>query len=611
MYEKQGTPPCGALNSYIWNNCISEIADIIEDIALLRAEELDFGKVSKDQLACAELRSIQLERTPVIAVDEDTVYFRSEIFCEFQLHTIGDAPDKEEGKFFWTSCKLTLLPDGHHLEVLQVNPMVNGEYTRESLHPLLDFPGVSANQNLLPDLSGMNDDAYKERLEKEAERLLMQYCREALEQPQAVPIRQVAEEKMGINLIVDKSLSDDLSIFGETVFVDSDVDVLADGEPEQLHCKAGTILLDPDVLMMRNMGSYNFTLAHEVYHWYAHRVYMLLRAENAGQESAVQQCYVYNNGSSRTPAALAEIQANAVAARILMPRRAVMKQYKELQKKYATAEEMIVADLAIFFEVSKQAMRIRLEELGIMVNTVPQPEKLRRIDRLTLFDAFSTDKNLRKLLVSGTYRYADGYIVKNKPKYVENGTLTEYAIEHLEECTLEFKSVRHRGAAADALLQRYEDYDLIACSEGAVEEEDLKQKKLQFERFLVEEANDDLAPPEKTFCEMLAPYLEQFRTSDDFESKTGVHRVKLRKFRDGKLNNPEVRTVVAICAGLDLDITETMEMLRSAGHILLNTREHWAYKFIITCCEGMEIEERNAILIALGVRPLGSRKTEK
>ena len=201
--------------------------------------------------------------------------------------------------------------------------------------------------------------------------------------------------------------------------------------------------------------------------------------------------------------------------------------------------------------------------------------------------------------------------MKNEPQYVENETLTECAIEHLGECTLEFKSVRHQSTAADALLQRYEDYDLIACSEGAVEEDDLKQKELQFERFLVEEANDDLAPPEKTFCEMLTPYLKQFRTGDDFEIKTGVHRVKLKQFRDGKLNNPEVRTVVAICAGLDLDITETMEMLRSAGYILLNTREHWAYKFIITCCERMAIEERNAILIALGVRPLGSRKTEK
>lgn len=611
MYEKQGTPPCGALNSYIWNKCIGEIADKIENVALLRAEELDFGKVSKEQLACAELRSIRLERTPVIAVDEDTVYFRSEIFCEFQLHAIGGVPDNAEGKFFWVSCKLTLLPNGHHLEVLQVNPMVNGEYTREPLYPLPDFPGVPANQNLLPDLSGMDDAAYKESLEKEAERFLFQYCREALEQPQAVPIRQIAEEKMGISLIVDKSLSDDLSVFGETVFADSDVDVLTDGEPMPLHCKAGTILLDPDVLMMRNMGSYNFTLAHEVYHWYAHRAYMLLRMENAGQESAVQQCYVYNNGSSRTPAALAEIQANAVAARILMPRRAVVRQYKELQKKYATAEEMIVADLAIFFEVSKQAMRIRLEELGIMVNTVPQLEKLRRIDRLTFFDVFSTDKNLRRLLVSGTYRYADGYIVKNKQKYVENGTLTEYAIEHLEECTLEFKSVRHRGTAAGALLQRYEDYDLIACSENKLPIDKLTGYTSDFDRFIHEEANTDLAPPDKTFCEMLAPYLDVFENGGDFESITGIRRSKLKQIRDGVLINPEVRTVIAICVGLNLDTVQTMELLRSAGHILLNTREHWAYKYIIACCDKMALEQRNAILIALGVPPLGSRTASK
>lgn len=51
MYEKQGTPPCGVLNSYIWNKCIDEIADVIEDIALLRAEELDL-------LDCARVRVI-------------------------------------------------------------------------------------------------------------------------------------------------------------------------------------------------------------------------------------------------------------------------------------------------------------------------------------------------------------------------------------------------------------------------------------------------------------------------------------------------------------------------------------------------------------------------
>ena len=160
--------------------------------------------------------------------------------------------------------------------------------------------------------------------------------------------------------------------------------------------------------MTRNMGNYTFTLAHEVYHWYAHRAYMLVRMQTQ-HIPAVQRCYV--NGSGRhSPEELAEIQANAVAARILMPRKAVQIKYGEVLQKYGTADEMVVADLAIFFAVSKQTMRIRLKELGLMDNAAPQQD-MRRIDRLSLFDVFSTDRNLQRLLVSGAYRYVDGYIL--------------------------------------------------------------------------------------------------------------------------------------------------------------------------------------------------------
>ena len=80
MYEKQGTPLCGALNTYIGNKCISEIADVIEDIALLRAEELHLldsredrmhRGIPKEQLMAAviprrhllKFRPMQMQRT--------------------------------------------------------------------------------------------------------------------------------------------------------------------------------------------------------------------------------------------------------------------------------------------------------------------------------------------------------------------------------------------------------------------------------------------------------------------------------------------------------------------------------------------------------------------
>ena len=609
MYEKQGTPPCGAFNAYIWNSCMDEIADAITDIALLRVSELRFSAIPQEKLACAELRSLCLERTVHIEIDENTVYFSSAFFGEFILHTGGATGifATEDAARLWVSCKLILTPGGHSLEVLQVSPTVQKEMVERPLLPSPTFQGVSANQYLLPDFSGINDAAHQEALEQEAVRFLMQYFREAVECPQSVSVHKIAEDKMGLTLITDKSLSDDLSVFGEMIFAESDVDVIAEDESEKLHCAASTVLLDPDVFMTRNMGNYNFTLAHEVYHWYAHRAYMLMRMQTQ-HIPAVQRCYV--NGSGRhSPEELAEIQANAVAARILMPRKAVQIKYGEVLQKYGTADEMVVADLAIFFAVSKQTMRIRLKELGLMDNAAPQQD-MRRIDRLSLFDVFSTDRNLQRLLVSGAYRYVDGYIVKNEPKYIEkDGTatrLTQYAAAHLEECTIEFKTVRRKGKVEDSLMQRYQYSELEADCEQAFTEEELKQHRAGFEQFVKEECVDDLAPPEKTFCELLAPYVKNM-TGTDFEADTGVRRVKLRKILDGKFNNPEVRTVVAICAGLNLDIMETTELLQSAGHILLNTREHWAYKYIIVCGEGMLLDERNSILIALGVPPLGSR----
>lgn len=611
MYEKQGTPPCGVFNAYIWNSCMDEIAGVITDIALLRVNELHFSTIPQEKLACAELCTISFEQTINIKIDGDTVYFTSAFFGEFVLHTCdqADAPGVEDAARLLVSCKLILTPGRHGLEVLQVSPTIRDEMVERPLLPLPTFPGVSANQYLLPNLSGINDATHQEALEQEAERFLMQYCREALECPKPVPIRKIAEDKMGLTLITDKSLSDDLGVFGETIFAESDVDVIAEDEPEKLHCAAGTVLLDPDVFMTRNIGSYNFTLAHEVYHWYAHRAYMLMRMQTQ-HIPAVQRCYV-NGSGKHSPEELAEIQANAMAARILMPRKTVRIKYQEILQKYGTADEMVVADLAIFFAVSKQAMRIRLIELGLMDNSAPQQD-MRRIDRLSLFEVFSADRNLRRLLVSGAYRYVDGYIVKNEPRYIEkNGIevkLTEYAAAHLAECTIEFKAVQHHGETEDSLMQRYQCSELEADCENAFTEEELKQHRAGFEQFVKEESADDLAPPEKTFCELLVPHMT-FETGTDFEAETGVKRTKLKQILDGEFNNPKVRTVVAICAGLNLDIVVTTELLRSAGHILLNTREHWAYKYIIVCGEGMLLDKRNSILIALGVAPLGSRMT--
>ena len=46
MYEKQGAPPCSAPNSYIWNNCIGEIAEEPENSSQQRENSWMHKKVS-------------------------------------------------------------------------------------------------------------------------------------------------------------------------------------------------------------------------------------------------------------------------------------------------------------------------------------------------------------------------------------------------------------------------------------------------------------------------------------------------------------------------------------------------------------------------------------
>jgi len=61
--------------------------------------------------------------------------------------------------------------------------------------------------------------------------------------------------------------------------------------------------------------------------------------------------------------ALAEIQANAFAAEVLMPRDRVLSEARRLLE--AGSEASMVSDLAQGFDVSEQAMEYRLINLGL------------------------------------------------------------------------------------------------------------------------------------------------------------------------------------------------------------------------------------------------------
>jgi hypothetical protein len=131
------------------------------------------------------------------------------------------------------------------------------------------------------------------------------------------------------------------------------------------------------------LARYRFTLAHELAHWRLHR-YLYLRRGGRGQpprSSGPRPDHVLRSRQTDPK----EVQANRFAACLQMPREMVKRVWHEWrggmdpirlgelrdQTGTAAADEQVLEEacrpLADKFEVSAQAMRIRLEGMGLLV----------------------------------------------------------------------------------------------------------------------------------------------------------------------------------------------------------------------------------------------------
>lgn len=157
--------------------------------------------------------------------------------------------------------------------------------------------------------------------------------------------------------------------------------------------------LDPDRNPAKR-GRYHFTLAHEAGHWRLHRSLYLQRMDQPGlfADQELKPDYVCRSSEKKKPV---EWQADQFAANLLMPRELVKQSWlewrgnldsivltdlAELRQKILTAEalrrggfkagddaadDMVLEHcsrpLADKFHVSAEAMRIRLEGMGLML----------------------------------------------------------------------------------------------------------------------------------------------------------------------------------------------------------------------------------------------------
>jgi len=226
-----------------------------------------------------------------------------------------------------------------------------------------------------------NDEA----LETIARQVISKYDPALLYKPSSIPVESIMEKAYGLTLEY-QYIRKNGCILGETIFEDSEVPVYEYGINEGyklISVKGGTVIIDASLLREpSSSGRLRFTCAHELAHWIIDKDYFMQLGVTANLSSCsgdaelarkfsdyndVHRSLEYKEGlsarairSSSTDHAI-ERQANRVASRILMPKCTLKPAFYQAQNSTSN----VTSYLAALYDVSKQAMQIRLEEMGL------------------------------------------------------------------------------------------------------------------------------------------------------------------------------------------------------------------------------------------------------
>lgn len=193
------------------------------------------------------------------------------------------------------------------------------------------------------------------------------YYPEALVKPMPVPIDHIAKNGLGLD-IQYVCLSEELDIYGMTIFADGVVEIYdpEEGLYNSKVFKRKTILIDPEAVKKTNIGCRNNTIAHECVHWYKHRLYFKMQHYTLPRCAKYCKCSVEQLPNTTEEENIMESQAVAIAPRILMPKAPFIEVATQLNIGYGKDNWKAICQLADFYNVSKQSVKIRLEECNLI-----------------------------------------------------------------------------------------------------------------------------------------------------------------------------------------------------------------------------------------------------
>lgn len=479
-----------------------------------------------------------------------------------------------------------------------------------------------------------------------AEKFLRKYYPQALTQPTPVPVETIVSE-MGLSIHQEK-LTIDNSVFGKMVFKDTDVEVIEDEQLVSEHFNKGSILVDKDVVFKRNVGSYNNTVIHECVHWELHKVFHEVKMVLDKDHSQVSSWTEENLADSSMWTSLdwMEWQANGIAPRILMPKVQTRIKIRELFQTLTLVNpdisrselvQEVVDNLATFFEVSRQAAKIRMIDLGFkeangVYNYLDDRYmhnfafELEAFDKGSSYTITSNDlcfeycfnESFRQIIDRNKFIYVDNHLCLKDKKFIymtkDGPIMTDYAYEHMDECCLIFK-VKSKNFTSIS-NETYYDYVL---NRGVTKESEIKA---DFVDILQNPSLMDQLPPldmmklGKKISELLKELPFEFsgtlrshrkrkNCTQPFLAKlVGITERTLRDYETLEDNLPRLELTLSFCFALKLRPELSDDMIKKAGHQLTISPPHQVYKMLLSTSYYKPLGEINSILQAVEMKTL-------
>jgi len=551
----------------------------------------------------------------LIDISVSKVYFKDNIYdekdefkivvdAEFTLKGDKSIDYEEDTKYrkFIVTCSGIFNKGLKQFKIIEVDEYSSRPYNNNGL-----------SEFLIPYIS-------KDDLEDRAEMFLKKYYEEALTTPMQLPIKTILD-KMNVK-VYNAPLGRD--IFGKSFFLSSREQVYNDdNEVEEIEIGPRTILVEPNVAFFRNIGSYNNTVIHECVHIEFHSKFFELQSILSNPIKSIISSFdkgQKNIKSSDLKAlSIMEWQASMLAPRILMPANTTRIMYdrlldeiEEYYPNYSAGDklELLIEKISDFFNVSKQAAKIRLIDLGYTNATgvgnyingekVPNYTVNDNIDiknRTYVIDFIDSirlirgNEHLRRLSQKSKITYVNGFVVINSPKYVEvssmgTKSLTAYALNNIHECAFVFK--RRKTETNNYYYEYLETMHFLCRPENKktyvpadYDDESTNNKKLiQYGDYL-----DDTLDSKEILKKMNGEFHEDFNVviqelgllKDDgtpnyyqISKETLISDHTIKSYLTGK-SKPQKEKLMAICGGLCLHTRIAYKLFEKAGISMTNS----------------------------------------